>query len=877
MGNIKTINLKPYFDPKKNISFGGKLETEMFETFNSLDIIWYAPEKTEKLEKWKAFSNVEVYRAINKEELLEYITYNKNTDIIIIMTGKYAEELFTKNEKDRVFFSSNTIIIIYCKNSEYHKAWSKNYKEIKIVTTKPNEIFDYLLKLQLFCGDKFHLFNYKIIDFKKYNFNYFLNNESNELIFEDFSLKLNPYEKYCFSIMGTFMLTSTLKNEMFYDFRCCFSKIINLFYGETIDDFAYSEFHQFSLLTNLNKNIDKPPKNLLLLLTALLLISFYFSKLPYLYGYLNYKEIEKQLKEKITKDILRKKYEEIFNCLIIYFWNTISNKIIDLTQQETLKKIHYFLIDFIKYQTEFNEYSNYPILIRYLMDIDFSLKYFFDIIFELIKFEKYKKNKCLYKIIVLNVDKRISYFKTYINMKLNENEVLKILSKEELIKLNKAIKIKDFIVIGNKGFHQKIKNIENNLSYNKIDYLKISELRNYLNKEIKKNKERNFRYFFIIEIEEMQNNCKEIYSIIKMFSLILHIIIYSKNEKIFINKNIFQIPYIPIFLANSIEEIINYVKSQEFISCGFNITYNLNEEITSLFTQKIKNEQIDDLVFEDDCWELSEKIPKEVFEKIIFEKNWDDSIGEMKRNMLKLLKDNNIGGNEDITYKYAKYFSFKSFPESVDLIDIVIKHFLYAYSRNEEKNSFYYILNKELRSGVSNKTHKYLEIVSIFNTALEQKAIKSYKGEVYRGTYIKNDIIDKILVEGKIVINFAFMSSTKSRKVAEQFLSQQNKNVLFIIETNGNNIDIELECISHYQNEKEVLFVPYSKFSVIKNEKKNFITKKGNNKEIYEITLKGLDADHERKNILKFPCSAEILKIMFENGIMDENKPEEEN
>ena len=167
MGNIKTINLKPYFDPKKNISFGGKLETEMFETFNSLDIIWYAPEKTEKLEKWKAFSNVEVYRAINKEELLEYITYNKNTDIIIIMTGKYAEELFTKNEKDRVFFSSNTIIIIYCKNSEYHKAWSKNYKEIKIVTTKPNEIFDYLLKLQLFCGDKFHLFNYKIIDFKK--------------------------------------------------------------------------------------------------------------------------------------------------------------------------------------------------------------------------------------------------------------------------------------------------------------------------------------------------------------------------------------------------------------------------------------------------------------------------------------------------------------------------------------------------------------------------------------------------------------------------------------------------------------------------------------------------------------------------------------
>ena len=867
MGNIKTINLKPYFDPKKNISFGGKLETEMFEKFNCLDIIWYAPEKSEQLEKWKAFSNVEVYKAINEKELSEYQFYNKNTDIIKIMTGKYAEELFTKNEKREK--CSSEIILIYCMNSKYHKTWSQNYDEIKIVTTKPNEIFDFLLKFQnnIFPLNRMYLFNYKIIDIKKYNFNYFKNVETNELIFDDFSLKLNPYEKNCLNTMATFILLSIMpsKNEMFFDFRCCFSKIINLFYGETIDDFPYSTYQKFFLLTNSQKNIDEPPKELLIFLTALLSLSLYFSKFPYFYGCLNYKEIEKQLKEKITKDILRKKYHDIFDSVAIFHKNIITNQIMDLTQQQdTLKKLHYFLIDFIKFQTEFNEYSRYPILIRYLMDIDFCLKYFFDIIFELIGFEKYKKNKWLFKISFLYVDKRISFFKTYINMNSIEKEVLQIMSKEELIKLNNAIKIKDFIVIGNKGFHQKIKNFEKNLSYQKIDYLKISELTNFLKKEMKENEDRKFRYFFIIEIEEMQRNYKEIYSIIKMFALILHIIIYSKDEKVFINKISFQIPYMPIFLANSMEEIINYVKSQEFINCGFNLTSNLNETISSLLTNEIKNVEIDEL-FVEDGWELSENIPKKIFEKIVFENCWDDNIGQMKRNFLKMLKDNNIGEKEEIKYKYANYFSFKSFPESVDLIDIVIKHFLYAYSRSEKKNSFYYILNKELRSGDSKKTHKYLELVSIINTALEKKSIKSYKGELYRATYIQNDIINKILVEGKIVINFAFMSSTKSRKVAEKFLSQPNKNVLFIIETNENNIDIELECISQYQNEKEVLFIPYSKFSVIKNEKKNFMIEKGNIKEIYEITLKGLDFNHERKNIIKCPFSEEIIKIMFES------------
>ena len=895
MGNIETKKIKPYFDPKKNISFGGKSEAEMIEKYNFSDIIWYAPEKSEKLEKWKAFSNVEVYKATNEEELIECLLFNGNLVIIIIMTGKYAEEIF--NKPNQICISKETMIIIYCLNSEYHKKWSKNHEEIIAVTTKPNEIFDSLLYFQKKKFNSLYLFNYKILGIKKYNFNYFLEGKTNKLIFDNFSLKLNPYEKYCFYLQMYFWATLSYKEnknfeELFYHFRCCFSKIINLFYGETIDDFPYSPYQNFFLLTNLQKNVDEPPKKLLFFLIQLSFISVFFSKFPYLYGLLSYKEIEKKLYEKVTIDDLRKSYRTINHHLTLIYKNLAIDKTMNLTAQDqlNLKQLHYFLIDFIKYKTKFNMYSRFPILIKYLMDIDFCLKYFFEIIFQLVEFEKYEMYKSLYDVVLLYVDKRINIFNDYIHTDTFENEALKIITKDELIKLNNVIKINDFIVLGNKEFHKIIKKLEKNIAHQNIIYLEISELRNYLKREIENTeKERIFRYFLLIEIEEMQKIYKDIYSIIKEFSLNLHIIIYYKNDKIFINKIPFQIPYFPIFLANSTEELINYIKSQEYLNCGHNLIIDSNDNLNSqsfinelndsLFpnevNKEIKEEELDELVIEDG-WELLDKVPKEVLGKTILERNWIDSIDEMRRNMFIMLKENNIGGNANEKYKYAKYFSFILFPESLSyFIDIIVKQFCYAYTRSEKTNSFYYLLNKELRSGDSKKINKYIELISIINTSLEEKAIKSYKGILYRGTFIQNDILNNILIEGKTIINMAFMSTSKSRKQAEKFLTP-NKNVLFIIETNENNIDIDSENISKFRNEREVLFIPYSKFLVIKKQKVIFKFKDGSNKEIYEIKLKGLDDSHERKKIKKFSLSGEQLKIMFEKGFEEQQKMQEQ-
>ena len=179
----------------------------------------------------------------------------------------------------------------------------------------------------------------------------------------------------------------------------------------------------------------------------------------------------------------------------------------------------------------------------------------------------------------------------------------------------------------------------------------------------------------------------------------------------------------------------------------------------------------------------------------------------------------------------------------------------------KKKNSLYYIINKELRSGEPSKINKYLELISLINYAIETKAIKSYKGQLYRATIINDDIINNKLIEGKTVANLSFWSSSKSRKSAEKFLSQQNRNVFFIIETNENNIDIDVENISEFKNEKEVLFIPYSKFIVVNKTKKIF---NSGNKEFYEIKLKSVDDQHERNKIKIVSYSGKQMKKLNE-------------
>ena len=86
----------------------------------------------------------------------------------------------------------------------------------------------------------------------------------------------------------------------------------------------------------------------------------------------------------------------------------------------------------------------------------------------------------------------------------------------------------------------------------------------------------------------------------------------------------------------------------------------------------------------------------------------------------------------------------------------------------------------------------------MINIGVRDKYVKNYKGQVFRATFIKKEIIDKKFIVGKNLINLCFWSSSKSLKKAENYLADPFRNVLFLIETMGNNIDLDEEQISKF-------------------------------------------------------------------------------
>ena len=488
-------------------------------------------------------------------------------------------------------------------------------------------------------------------------------------------------------------------------------------------------------------------------------------------------------------------------------------------------------------------------MIKYLMDLDFCLKLFFCRIYNYLENQDYKI-KC--RSSVEEVDKRIMIFNTYCSLNYCKSLALKYITEKELNIVNETLKIYDFIVIGNIQFHYLIKGIENYIKYRKIAYLSISQVRAYLISQ-KNDIYRNFNYFIIIDSNEAQKIYKELYTIKNDFSLIISLIIYIKNVNSFINKRPFLIKsHISIFWAYNNNEIINYINSQGNINCGHFFSNSTKEIIDKIKNIEIEhNIKIPKLEIEynkkvdnNDGWELVDFVPKDLFKRTVIKKFGDFySSEQMALNMHKLFKENKI---ESLFYEhYCKYFFPGNFPELLfNSLNVMIKHFCYAYTLHENSNSFYYLMNRELRQGNFTKIDKYLDLISLMNEALKINYMKTYKGIVFRATVLEIKFIKEKMIKGKSLTNLAFFSASKERKEALNFLTDPKRNVLFSIKTKTNNIDIDAEKISKFENEKEVLFLPFSKFLIEDVVPKMFL-----NKVVYEIKLEGLDNEHERGNI----------------------------
>ena len=179
-------------------------------------------------------------------------------------------------------------------------------------------------------------------------------------------------------------------------------------------------------------------------------------------------------------------------------------------------------------------------------------------------------------------------------------------------------------------------------------------------------------------------------------------------------------------------------------------------------------------------------------------------------------------------------------------IEILSRYYSRLYTANY---SFHKNINKDL--GL-NKKDNYLSFIKILYEGLKLKSLPlSNSNLLYRGAKIANEEINKIKnylnlkkegLPGSIVFSKSFLSFSKEKNMAEKFLKDENKNnnlskVLFILEKDENigyNLSThgDIEKISFYPNEKEVLFFPFSSFEIKNIKEINF-----NNENIYEIKL----------------------------------------
>ena len=166
--------------------------------------------------------------------------------------------------------------------------------------------------------------------------------------------------------------------------------------------------------------------------------------------------------------------------------------------------------------------------------------------------------------------------------------------------------------------------------------------------------------------------------------------------------------------------------------------------------------------------------------------------------------------------------------KSVVPIDILSKKFVELYTIESD---FYKDLNKDLRL---NKAKEYLPYIKTLYEGIKIKALPlSSDNMLYRGTQISKIEIEKLRknfekkikgLPSSIVFSRCLLSFSKEKKVAEKFFSKNTYNndlarILFILEKDDYiGYDLSTHCdiekLSVYENEKEVLFLSFSAFEV---------------------------------------------------------------
>ena len=345
--------------------------------------------------------------------------------------------------------------------------------------------------------------------------------------------------------------------------------------------------------------------------------------------------------------------------------------------------------------------------------------------------------------------------------------------------------------------------------------------------------------------------------------------------------DIFIIPKIIIFTLNKEK----FLENNKIYNDKYNSFYNLGGIQTSF--SDIKNFLLKPLSMPINKKEIIED------QKLTFE--YIDSKEKLILPLLyqTLIEITSADNVEKYTeYLYNKYSANKEIDKLLNSIknisDIPIELLSKYYTRLYTiQSDFYKDINRDLRG---KEKDKYITYIKLLYEGLKLKSLPlATNNELYRGTKISNDEIIKIKeylknkkkdLPAAIVFSKSFLSFSKDKDIAEKFLNDTNDNknlskVLYIIEK-GDKIDYSLsthsdiENISKYPDEREVLFFPFSSFEI--KEINESIYK---NEKIYEIKLLYLGKYLKLiENIDKHIPDSLFKKEMIELGLIPEKKLE---
>ena len=827
---------------------GTEYEKELNLNFKYYNIFWFDPNKSKDFIYFKkSFENVQFKKAYDIESIVNFFKRESSLEEWIVITpGSKGEELISKIHENRLIKA----FIVFCYKPKIHKNWVKNYKKIKCLTKDPIKLTKTFIDLNK---------NYLIPVF---NYNEINNNNKIKIDFDLHFTNLKSDNK--FSIKSILRenedaIKSINKNVNKYNIFCMktyhYLKKEDNCYEYFIKTIKNKDAKFYEYVINIKIEEKNRIKKIIKFVKNITLISLYFSQYEYLFQLLSYNEIYNLFKDKITPNT----YMELYNSKVYDISERLYEKLMNnksiLNDKNDLKLIQIFAIIFSYYalaKFRFKDFIDFYQIINFYRDMDFSLKfllYYIHLIFG-------KKNfiNDLYSAFNTSDFRTARIFLSYANNKLLD-EKKSPLNKEDQIIIDETLTIKDFIIVGDNNFHNKIKQIETQkINIKSIKYLKFDELSNYIKNKnnIDSQKESDndritFFYYLIIKNDEFHKNYDKILLLSAELGLTFIVIIYIENEnEILFNKiPITMTIGLSIILVYSIEDIIKYLSKKINFDMMDDIEETLKNDEEYLEFLKIPIPKInfdinnhDD--YKDGCFELAETFDANLINNKIFKILNDNLLGieTLSYNLYLTYKENNA---LNLFLKYnCIYLGCYLDPELIFLEISTIKRILYIYCRQEKEQSecFYYMINNDLRTRDPKKIYRYLDLIATINKLIDNKEIAYYKGKVYRATKFDEKLISKIKI-GTTMVNTTFWSTTKDISIAEEFLKQHEwRNVLIYCKTIKNNIDIDFEKLNYY-DEKEVFFLPFTEFKVVKiGKEKKF------NRMVYTIHLSELGKKH---------------------------------